>query len=347
MRPEPRPELAGLAPAVHGGGAPWGVFDFSTGVSPLAPPLSVMRAARDADLTRYPHATAEPLCRRIADTYGISADQVVAGAGSAELIWALARAFAGPGRRALVFTPSFGEYAQAIRASGAECATLAAAPPLFNIDREAALDRVRNSPSLAFICRPSNPCLSIASLELIDELSQAAPATLFVLDEAYLPLFDDVAPAAVRPNVALLRSLTKVFALPGVRLGYLIADAPIARAVRASLPPWNVSAVASAAGIAALAELERVPAIRGAVALLRWALARKLKNLGVSIDAVGGPFLLCRVGDARTVSFELLERQVRVRDCSSFGLAEHIRIGVRPEIEQERLVAALREVIRR
>src|SRR5438132_4193534 len=117
---EPRAELRALAPAEHGGDAPAGIVDFSTGISPLAAPPSILRAAREADLSRYPHPTALPLRERIAAVLGGAPDEVVAGAGSVELIWALARAFGGPGRRALVLGPTFGEYAQAARASGAE-----------------------------------------------------------------------------------------------------------------------------------------------------------------------------------------------------------------------------------
>src|SRR5262249_53441033 len=116
MHPEPRPELRDLAPAVHGGDAPPGVLDFSTGVSPLPPPPAV----RAADVPRYPHPTARPLCEAVAAHHGVAPECVVAGAGSVELIWALARAFGGPGRRVAWVAPGFGEYAQAGRASGAD-----------------------------------------------------------------------------------------------------------------------------------------------------------------------------------------------------------------------------------
>jgi histidinol-phosphate/aromatic aminotransferase/cobyric acid decarboxylase-like protein len=196
-------------------------------------------------------------------------------------------------------------------------------------------------PQLAVLCRPSNPGLSLLPLALVDELARRAPTTLFVLDEAYLPLFDDVAPATPRTNVAVLRSLTKIFALPGVRVGYLLADAAVARAVQAALPPWNVSQPAIAAGIAALDAAGEVPAIRAEVSRLRRALGRRLEALALPVDAEGGPFLLVRVGDAAGLTAALLQRGVRVRDASSFGLPAHLRLGARPEAEQERLSRAL------
>jgi histidinol-phosphate/aromatic aminotransferase/cobyric acid decarboxylase-like protein len=341
LGPAPRPELRALAPALHGGDAPPGVLDFSTGVSPLPPPPAILTAARAADLSRYPHPTAEPLRRQIAARAGVEPDQVVAGAGSVELIWALARAFAGPGRRALVFAPAFSEYAQAVRASGAVCAELRAEGPRFEIDRDRALGALLAPPAVAFLCRPSNPCLSSAPLGLVDELAAAAPATLFVIDEAYLPLFDGVAPVSVRQNVAVLRSLTKVFALPGLRIGYLLAARAVARAVQASLPPWNVSAPAAAAGAAALAALDELEAIRREICRLRGALAGRL---GAPL-AAGGPFLLYQVGDAAGFTCRLHAEGCRVRDGSSFGLPSLVRVGVRAEPDQERLAGAWAKVL--
>jgi len=140
--PDPRPELAALPPAIHGGAHPPSVLDFSTGVSPLPTPPAILAAARDADLARYPHPTAAPLRAALAELHGVSPAEVVAGAGSIELIWALARAFAGPGRRGVVLAPAFGEYERALAASGARVDLVRAEPPAFEWrlrDVEAAL----------------------------------------------------------------------------------------------------------------------------------------------------------------------------------------------------------------
>ena len=346
MRPEPRSEIAGLSPAVHGGDAPPGVLDFSTGISPLPPPPAVLHAIRQADVRRYPHPTARPLREAIAAAQGVAPKEVVAGAGSVELIWALARAFAGSGREALVFAPAFGEYAQAVRASGGRVTELRARAPDFNIDQEPALAQLRRGPALAFLCRPSNPCLSVAPLSLLDTLAAAAPSTLFVVDEAYQPMFDDVAPAQPRSNVAVLRSLTKVFALPGLRLGYLIADATIARAVQAALPPWNVSSPAIAGGIAAIDELRAVSSVRDEIRRLREAMARRLDAAPSTRVATGGPFLLYNVGGAVAFGQQLAERGCRVRVGDSFGLPSFVRVGVRGEDEQEVLAKAWRDALR-
>ena len=119
MGPEPRPELMALPAAAHGGSTDPQVLDFSTGVSPLAPPAALLDAIAGADLTRYPHPTALPVRQALAALHDVPPEGIVAGAGSVELIWALARAFGGPGRAGLVVTPAFSEYAPGV--AGERC----------------------------------------------------------------------------------------------------------------------------------------------------------------------------------------------------------------------------------
>ena len=312
---EPRREFAALPAAVHGGDAAPGTIDFSTGVSPLPPPPSVMAAWRAADVTRYPHPTALPLREAIARRHAVAADEVVVGAGSVELVWALARAFGGAGRHVGWLAPAFGEYAQAALASGAESAAVA----------------IDGACDLLFVARPGNPLLGVPSIE-------GARASLVVVDEAYQPLCDGVPPMAPSERVVVLRSLTKVFALPGLRLGYLVASRTVARAVQAALPPWNVSQPAIAAGLAALAE--PIDPVRGAIAELRARMLARLAAVGVTPVVAGGTFVVIDVGDARAFAAAMLARGVRVRDCTSFGLPAYVRLGVRGDDDVSALVAA-------
>jgi histidinol-phosphate/aromatic aminotransferase/cobyric acid decarboxylase-like protein len=344
VRPEPRPELARLAPAVHGGSDDPQVLDFSTGVSPLRPPDGLLAAARGADLSRYPHPTARPVREALAAINEVAPDQVVAGAGSAELIWALARAFAGPGRTGLVVSPAFGEYAQALNVAGASLIDVAMSPPHFDFPTDAvarALDVA--SVALAFVCRPSNPCLGSAPADALAELAQRNPRTLFVVDEAYLPMFEDVRGMRLAANVAILGSMTKVFALPGLRLGSLIADRDVASAVQAALPPWNVSSPAQAAGVVAARLLPTHAApIRARIGVLRVALAARLASIAGPPARAGGPFLLYQHDQAAALAEGMRRRGVLVRHGASFGLPLHLRIGVRDESDQDALVEAWR-----
>ncbi|MGZ3428793.1 MAG: aminotransferase class I/II-fold pyridoxal phosphate-dependent enzyme, partial [Polyangia bacterium] len=112
----------------------------------------------------------------------------------------------------------------------------------------------------------------------------------------------------------------------------------VAHAVQAALPPWNVSQPAAAAGLAAIAE--PTAPVRAAVAALRARLIARLGAIGVVPVAAGGSFVVVDVGDARRFAAEMLARGVRVRDCASFGLPSLVRLGVKLDADQERLIAA-------
>jgi histidinol-phosphate/aromatic aminotransferase/cobyric acid decarboxylase-like protein len=337
-----------LPAAIHGGSHDARLLDFSTGVSPLPPPDEIVVAVRNADLSRYPHPTALPVREAIGAGNDLPASQVVVGAGSVELIWALARAFAGPGRHGLVVRPAFGEYEQALRAGGATVVSVDMAEPRFGFPSEkieAAL--AADAIATAFVCRPSNPCLTAAPAGELTSIARRWPATLFVVDEAYLPMFEGVEGVPLAPNLAVLRSLTKIFALPGLRLGYLLAAPPIAAAVQAALPPWNVSSPAQAAGVVAARLMpSHLTPIRAQLTALRSSLAERLASVAGRPEQAGGPFLLYRSDEAATLVGRLREQGVHVRHAASFGLPRHIRVGVRTDADQERLVRAWRAPLR-
>ena len=139
--------------------------------------------------------------------------------------------------------------------------------------------------------------------------------------------------------------MTKDHALAGIRLGYLVADAAVVARVRHLQPAWSVNAVAQAAGIAALDDDAHVAAAAGVISEAKKQLYDGLDGLGVSATPSLANFVLARVGDAAEVRRQLLLRRIAVRDCTSFGLPEHIRIAVRRPAECARLVEALGEVL--
>jgi histidinol-phosphate/aromatic aminotransferase/cobyric acid decarboxylase-like protein len=216
-------------------------------------------------------------------------------------------------------------------------------PPQFETPLQALEDALLRAPgtALVFLCRPSNPCLSVVAADALERLARKAPRTLFVVDEAYQPLFSGVEPLAQHDNIVVLRSMTKVFALPGLRLGYLLAPKTIARAVQASLPPWNVASSAQAAGVVAARLLPiRGAAIREEIASVRDILARGLSVGRLPLEGAGGSFLLYRVASADQTTSRLLEDGIMIRSCSSFGLDQHVRIGVRDRRDNEKLISA-------
>jgi histidinol-phosphate aminotransferase len=330
--------------AVHGGPdyaeleslgiRPEELLDFSVNTNPAPIPAGLRQVIATADVTTYPDSECLRLRQAAAEAYGVTPAQVLAGNGSSELIWLVCLAFVQPGDAVLVRQPSFGEYARAARIFRAE--PLGYAQPL--PDRPA---------KLALICNPNNPTGDLAPVSAIHELAGRTLETLFVVDEAYAD-FVEGRPTAIRgdmpENLLVLRSLTKFSALAGLRLGLAVGQPPLIERLRAVKPPWNVSAVAQAAGEYALRHPELLPDVE-ALAAAKAELVKGLRRLGLESRPSACNFFLVQVGDARAVRQRLLRRGCLVRDCSSFGLPDCIRIAVRTPEQNQQLLAALAQAL--
>ena len=327
------------------------VLDFSSNINPLGPSPRVRQAAAAADLSAYPDRVCLDLREALADRHGVGVDQLLVGNGSTELIHLLSRAHLQPGARCLVFAPTFGEYEAAAALAGAEIEHVwAPAAEGFRWSIDVAVQTINaRRPAMVFLCNPNNPTGVYLDGESVERLSAAVgPDGLLVLDTSYVALADagwDALPLLRYGNVALLRSMTKDHALAGVRLGYLAAPPAVVEATRHLQPSWSVNAVAQAVGLAALADEAHVAAAREVIAEAKAQLQEQLAALGVPAVPSAANFMLVRVGNATGVRRTLLRRRILVRDCTSFGLPDYIRIAVRRPEECARLVAALRDVL--
>jgi histidinol-phosphate aminotransferase len=139
--------------------------------------------------------------------------------------------------------------------------------------------------------------------------------------------------------------LTKDYALAGLRLGYAIAAPEVIAAMEAVRPPWSVNAAAQAAGLACLKAPSFLPESRKRLAESRAWLTRELRALGLDVLPSAVNFLMVKVGDGASFRRRLLERGVCVRDCASFGLPQHVRIGIRTQAACQRLVEAVKQAL--
>lgn len=262
----------------HGGVPDPFVLDFSASINPLGPPPAVQAVlARAGELAvRYPSVDAEEFCEAVSRHHGIPQACVLAGNGASELIYLVARLWAG--RRGRVQTPAFTEYEDACEAEGVSL-------------------EEGGVPEVTFLGIPSNPEGRLLRRDEVLDL----PGTL-VVDEAFMEFAGDreslVDRAAVDPRVIVLRSLTKFYAIPGLRLGYLVAVPETVERLRRHQPPWSVNALASAAGRAALAD--RAYAER-TVERVREELVCGLEEVGGACAPVGGqlrPLFRVRCGGA-------------------------------------------------
>jgi len=329
------------------------MLDLSASINPLGASPQVIRALLEAlpSITRYPDPEASALVEALSRYHGVPARHVVAGHGSTELIYLLARALAP--RRALVVHPAFSEYEAALEPLGCEVERVVGTgdagwiPP-----RDALLERV-GQVDLVVLANPSNPTGAPAPPELLEELAAAcAEARVsLVVDEAFIDFVEGRSLKSTvprRPWLGILRSLTKFFALPGLRVGYALLGERLRERVEGWRQPWSVSALAEAAGIAALADSAYRAQTLRVVPAWRAALCAGLEGLGgLRVYPSVTNYLLVSIErpglTAAALAAALLRDGVAIRSGASFpGLgANHVRIAVpRPE-DQQVLFAAL------
>lgn len=331
---------------------PEDVLDFSASINPLGAPRAVSQAMSEVDLAVYPDIECTELREALAEKLGISTSRILVGNGSTELIHLTARACIHSRDVAAIFTPTFGEFEAACAMQNARTIRIAANESnrfSWDIDR-ATRTIVCQSAAFVFLCNPNNPTGRYMSEEDVRKIARALPqGSLLMLDEAYLPFVDepwDSLPLLKLRNVALLRSMTKDFALTALRLGYMLAPPDIVERVRAQQHSWSVNALAQAAGIAALVDTAHVEDGRRAVQDAKRYLIDELEGLDLPPVPSTTNFLLVKVGNAGALRHTLLQRhRIIIRDCASFGLSEYIRIGIRTKEDCKRLIAALRDVL--
>jgi len=340
---------------------PWEVLDFSVNANPYGPSPHVREAVTNAVIDRYPDRECLELRRAILDfelaATNLPLHTIVCGNGTTELIWAIARTYLKPGLKTVMLGPTFGEYRVACVATGATAIEFQAqANVCFQPDMSAVSDWISTQhPSLVWLCNPNNPTgtwLDLHQVSLIEKACQRIGAML-VVDEAYWRfIFPPETHSAVelletasRSHIILLRSLTKDFALAGLRLGYAVTTPHVAELLSAQLPSWNVSEIAQAAGIAALTDRLHLKTTLDKLTIERQVFFHALRDSGLNVLSSRTHFCLIEVGDAQHVRKQLLTRKILVRDCTSFGLPQFIRVATRPTNEWQQLLLALQEII--
>ncbi len=335
--------------AREAGRDPEALLDFSANINPLGPPawLRPVLARNVADLVHYPEPTAAPLREAAAAAFGVPAATVLAGNGSSEILFALVRALSP--RTALIPAPSYSDYARACELAGVPVEDFRLAEEEdFALEPRALAGRLQAGGAV-FVGQPNNPTgLSVPRAELA-ALIRDHPRTLFVVDEAFADFRAGLSLIGTdAANLIVLRSLTKFYAVPGLRLGLAFAARETTARIAGQIPPWSVNTLAQAVGIRALRDREYAEATRATVARLRAELREALQAIpGLRVYPGEANYLFLRL--ARPQGPALAERLLRehgiaVRDCADYrGLdARFLRVAVRTEGENGKLVAALR-----
>lgn len=325
------------------------VLDFSTNVNPLGPSPRVREALLGIPLAQYPDRHCTELRETLAGHLGVGPDNILCANGSSELLHLIAQSWLNPADKVLILGPTYSEYARAarLRTSSVQtvCATTAADIQFdpATIEQTLVRDRFR----LCFLCTPNNPTGQLIPASWVERWAERCPQTQFVVDEAYVDFVPQAQSLAAcgRPNILVLRSLTKAYGLAALRLGYAVAPPQrLADLIRVR-PPWNVNAFAQTAGVAALNDPMHLQQSLEVLNRGKQQLLTAFQQLGLRCLETSTPFFLMKFPDSKSVVAQLWQRRILVRDCTSFGLMDFIRICPRLPEENAQLVRHLSESI--
>ena len=287
---------------------------------------------------RYPEPEPFTLERTIAERLGIDPAAVCVTSGATEAIYLTAHALAGS--RTAILQPTFSEYADACRMYHHQVTS----------ERSGAAKQ-----ALVWLCNPNNPTGTVIPKDQQTKAIEENPKTIFVIDQSYgfftkEPLLTPTE-AAGYPNVIQLHSMTKRYAMPGIRLGYVIANPQLLARIRAVRMPWSVNALAIEAGLFLCRHPDTAPINLPALLAEAQRLRDSLNALpGLSAEPTQTHFFLCRLkkGSAGDLKEWLVKRHgILIRDASNFeGLDEHyFRIATQTQEENDRLVEAIHQYL--
>ncbi len=331
-----------------------GLLDFSVNISPLFPLQDPLAIDRD-DLQAYPSIDGKGVCGFYARKFGLDEASVIALNGAVEGIYLLPRALGI--RRMLLLAPSFYEYGRAARIAGAETGFVElVAGEGFALPAIDELAARLQSYDAFFVANPNNPTGTLFPPEVTMALASRFPDKWFFVDEAFIqfqPDFPEVSLMRRIPafrNIVVVHSLTKFYALPGLRLGALIAHPDTTRRLYDFKEPWTVNAVAERVAGELAGCFAYEAALRSMIDCERGRLAEALTEIeGVRIAGGAANFFLvqwCRSSPLDELIAHFLSQGITVRDCRNFrGLeADYFRFAIRTPQENDRFLDALRAV---
>lgn len=284
----------------------------------------------------YPPPDAKPLRERIAFKENINEDSILVTSGAVDAIYLIAMAFHG---HSAILSPTFSEYEDACKRHA------------HKISYFQELDDIESDATSVWICNPNNPDGRVFSTNDLEKLLSSNPNRLIIVDQAY----EDYTPNTLfesnkvleYPNLIILKSLTKKFSLPGLRVGYLIANPSVANIIKTKMMPWSVNALAIEAAIYCLDHENDFKINMPFLIKEKERLSHKLKELGIQSFPSDTNFLLCQLprGTSNELKEYLLSQHgILIRDASNFnGLTpRHFRVAVQTRQENDNLISGIK-----
>jgi len=338
------------------------IVDFSVNTNPLGLPKGLPDIiSKNIDcVLRYPDPSSEQLKRKLAAVHAVGPENIVIGNGSIELIYLVPRAF--KTKRSLIITPTFSEYEFAIKSNGSMPTFFSTSEKGgFKIDCGKLAERLPRCDAL-FLCNPNNPTGSMLCSDDVLYLSRLCRKHkgLLIIDEAFIEFTEQpkgttiISDAVKNGSLIILRSLTKFFAIPGLRLGYAIGHKSIIGRIVKLQYPWNVNGLAQLAGEKVLADKVYMGQTRLFIAKERQYMSERLGSIkGLKVYPSSTNFILCKLRNTQVKSsIELTRRLLRdgiyIRACGNFrGLNNRFfRVAVRKRDDNDRLISSMEKVLR-
>ena len=324
--------------------------------NPWPIPESVHAAIEKAaqEVNRYPDPGAYYLRRAVARKWGVAPKEVIVGAGTEGILYALFQALIDEGDEVVYHTPSYPIYHLAARSAGASCVPAPMSDKI-HPSTEALLDACSDKTKVVIICNPNNPTGTLFArqdlLSLAGELEKRE--ILLVVDEAYAEYVTDsryvsgVELFRQLGHVVILRTFSKIYGLASLRVGYAIAPKPVVDSFSKVRRVFSVNSIAQAAAVAALEAPEYVEQIREKTILERERLLSELMDMGIKVLPTHTNFLLLEVEDAELVAEHLLHEGIIVRLGSDLEIPGYLRVSIGLPEDNESFILALRKTLKR
>ncbi|SJZ37406.1 threonine-phosphate decarboxylase CobD [Selenihalanaerobacter shriftii] len=335
------------------------IIDFSANINFLGPPSVVeeeIKASLD-QIIHYPEPEAKTLCNELADYFGIQSRNVIVGNGEVELIYLISKVI--QPSHALVLAPTFSEYEAAVESVGGKIELFKLSRyNNFKIDMKSLFSKLEESDiDLLFLCNPNNPTGDLITKSELLKLVEVAKneETFVVLDEAFLDFLMNeseytlISEAVQQENLLVLRSMTKFFAVPGLRIGYGIGNANLISKLESSKDPWNVNLFAQQVGVKVLKEDTYITKTKGTIKQEKEFLYQQLNQLkGLNPYRPTVNYILIDISDTEYNSQQLksllASKGILVRDCSTYHLLgkDFIRVAVKNREDNQKLIKELK-----
>ena len=334
------------------------IIDFSASINPLGCPDVVRKAVAEQfnDIQHYPDSQCNDLRKAIAERTPCNESNVIIGNGSNELFYLIPRAL--QPKKGVLLQPTFAEFSDAFSNSNIDVIEIINDDKDFpvintNIPRLKSVEEC-----MVFLCNPNNPTGQLTRKEDIIELVKDNPKRMIVIDEAFMDFIEDdeiysvIKEAPLMDNLIVVRSLTKFYGFPGLRLGYLVSNESIVNKLMKYKEPWTVNTIAQIAGLAAINDKEFAATTRQYVSVEKTFLYEGLTTIkGIQPFQPTVNFILVRIEDSKKTSSAiqdvLMKNNILIRNCSNFkGLDEtYFRVAVKTRKQNQKLLDALKSVM--